>query len=576
MKMSSANNGFDLVIRSGTVVDGTGRPPRTADVAVAGGVVVEVGRVSGTGSREIDADGAVVAPGFVDIHTHYDAQATWDSQLQPSSWHGVTTVVMGNCGVGFAPVRQNDHDRLVELMEGVEDIPGVAMHEGLTWEWNSFPDYLDALGPRHYDADIAAQVPHAALRVYAMGERAAAHVVATDDEVRTMAALAREAVEAGAIGFSTSRSLSHKSSAGELTPSYDASEHELVEIARAIGTTGKGVLQLVNNWPDLDADFGLMRAMAAVSGRSVSVTLAQENSKPDLYREILNRLTDANADGFAIRGQVAVRPVGFLLGLQCTVHPLIMNSVWIDELSLLPVAEQARRMRDPELKARIVAAQTDAQSTTTVIGSKWIQVWDRMFELGALPNYEPAPQTCIAAIAESTRQSPIAVAYDILSGDEGAAMLYVAATGYCGNNLDTTYEMLTHEWTVPGLSDGGAHVGTICDGSFPTTLLQHWVRDRERDRLDLSFAVKRQCRDTARAAGLLDRGQLTPGYKADINVIDLDNLQIRRPEMHFDLPAGGKRLLQRADGYKHTIVSGLETYRDGVATGELPGRLVRS
>jgi N-acyl-D-aspartate/D-glutamate deacylase len=566
---------FDLVVRGGVVVDGSGGEPFTGDIAIEGGVIRQVGRVDGRGRRELDADGAVVAPGFVDIHTHYDAQSTWDSRMQPSSWHGVTTAVMGNCGVGFAPAVSGNRGRLIELMEGVEDIPGVAMQEGLTWQWESFPDFLDYLDQRRFDIDVACQLPHAALRVQVMGERAAAYAAATDSDVAEMAHLAAEAVDAGAIGFSTSRTINHKSASGEIIPSYEASERELVEIARAIGTTHKGVLQVANDYDDLDRDFRLFRAMAAASGRPLSLSVAHDRRKPERTQQILDRITEANNDGLTVRAQVPVRSIGYLLGLQCTLHPLIMNPVWIEELSALPAAGQARRMQDPALRDRVLAAQS-AELNQNVIGGRRVQQWEQMHELSDPPDYEPSPRTSVASIARRTGRTPIDVAYDVLIGAEGRAMLYILATGYENGRLDVERDMLVHQHAIPGLSDGGAHVGTICDASFPTFLLQHWVRDRDGDRLSLAFAVQRQARDTARAAGLTDRGTLSTGKKADLNVIDMDRLQVHRPEMHFDLPAGGKRLLQRADGYRHTVVSGVETYRDGQPTGELPGRLQRS
>ncbi|MGY1812101.1 N-acyl-D-amino-acid deacylase family protein [Blastococcus sp. SYSU D00820] len=565
---------YDLIIRGGTVVDGTGAPGRTADVAVTDGLVVEVGRVSGRAAREIDADGAVVAPGFVDVHTHYDGQATWDSRLQPSSWHGVTTVVMGNCGVGFAPVVPADHDRLVELMEGVEDIPGVALVEGLPWTWQSFPEFLDALESRPHDMDLAAQVPHAALRVRAMGERAAAHTLATDEEIVLMATLAAEAVEAGAVGFSTSRTLNHKSISGELTPSYAAGRDELTAIAAAIGATGRGVLQLVTDWDDqsIGTDFDLIRAMVAAAGRPMSFSLAQSPRTPDRYRSVLRFLEEANAEGHRLRAQVSARGIGLLLGLDCTLNPFRSNPAW-QRISSLPVPEQARAMADPELRREIL--EIGIVKHPTLVGGQFLDRFEIMFELTDPPDYEPDPADTIEQRAARLGVTPAELVYDIMIGDEGRGMFYLPFTNYVDGALDGCHEMLTHDFTIPGLSDGGAHVGTICDGSFPTTLLQHWVRDRERGRLPLEFVVARQARATAEAVGFLDRGLLVPGHKADLNVIDLAGLHLHKPEMHHDLPAGGRRLLQRADGYRHTVVSGVETYTDGQATGELPGRLVR-
>lgn len=565
---------YDLVIRGGTVVDGCGGAPLTADVAVANGVIVEVGSVGGRGRREIDADGAVVAPGFVDIHTHYDAQATWDSRLQPSSWHGVTTVVMGNCGVGFAPVVANDRDRLINLMAGVEDIPGVTMHEGLAWDWNSFPEYLDALERRPHDIDLAAQVPHAALRVRAMGERAAAREPATDEEIATMARLAQEAIQAGALGFTTSRALAHKSIDGQVTPSYGAGLNELAAISAAIGATGKGVLQLATDFDDPEIDFAIIRRMLTESRRPMSFSLIQKLPYPERYKKVLALLDAVNEDGFELRAQVAARAIGVMIGLQCTLHPFLTNPVWKSELADLPVAEQARRMSDPEMKHRIFQAQT-GEKPENLVGGLRIDVWDAMYNLTDPPNYEPDPRDCVTAHAERAGVSPESMVYDIMIADEGRGMIYQTFVNYAYENLDAVREMLAHKYTIPGLSDGGAHAGTICDGSFPTSLLQYWVRDRAYGNLDLEFVIQRQCRDTARAVGLHDRGQLTPGFKADINVIDLDNLKLHRPEVHYDLPANGRRLLQRADGYKHTFVSGVETYHDGTATDALPGTLVR-
>jgi N-acyl-D-aspartate/D-glutamate deacylase len=568
----------DLVVRAGTVVDGTGGPPRTADVAVRDGRIVEVGRVSGRGRQEITADGAVVAPGFVDIHTHYDGQATWESRLQPSSWHGVTTVVMGNCGVGFAPVEPVHHDRLIELMEGVEDIPGIALHEGLRWDWRTFPEYLDALDALPHDVDMAAQVPHAALRVEAMGARAAAHEEATPEEIALMARLAREGVEAGALGFSTSRTLNHKSISGELTPSYAVGADELVAIATAVGETGRGVFQLVSDFPDPEAEFALMRAMVARSGRPLSASLVQSPVAPAMHREVLRLIGAAQADGLPILAQVAARPVGMLLGLHNTLNPFMTNPVWqrLAEQAARPAGPAdpdrlAERMRDPAVRAEILRAHT-RQADQERLGGNLIHHYQLMYELADPPNYEPSAEDSIAARAARDGVEPVELAYDILA-DGG--MLYLTALNYVQGNLDAAGEMLAHPHTIPGLSDGGAHVGTICDGSFPTTLLHYWARDRERGTLELPFVVQRQARDTARAVGLDDRGVLEPGYRADLNVIDMAALRLHRPEVWFDLPAGGRRMVQRADGYLHTVVAGQETYTDGHPTDALPGRLIR-
>ncbi|WP_134322596.1 N-acyl-D-amino-acid deacylase family protein [Cumulibacter soli] len=566
---------FDLVIRGGRVYDGSGSDPFTADVAVTDGKVAEVGKVSGSGRQEYDADGAIVAPGFVDLHTHYDGQATWDSYLQPTSWHGVTTAVMGNCGVGFAPALPTDHDRLIKLMEGVEDIPGVALAEGLSWDWQTFPEFLDALERLPHDVDFATQVPHAALRVRTMGLRAASHEIATDEEMSMMAKLAAEAIEAGALGFSSSRSLNHRSSTGELTPSYRAGVAELVAISKAIGETGKGVLQLVSDLAENDeAEFDLITKMVEASNRPMSVSLTQ-GGYADRHTKILDLVTTLNERGFAVRGQVAARAIGVILGLECTLNSFMMNPVFKAEIAGLPIPEQARKMADPEMRRRILAAQTD-EKDKTIIGGGLIDLYPYMVYLADPPNYEPDLATeSIANRAIAEGRTPEEIVYDHMVEAEGKGKLYVTLTNYQDGNLDAVREMLVHPYTVPGLSDGGAHVGTICDGSFPTTLLQYWARDRAYDRIPLEFVIHRQARATAEAVGLLDRGLLKPGYKADINIIDFDKLHLYRPTVSFDLPGNGRRLLQRVDGYKHTFLNGTEIYRDGESTGELLGKLVR-
>jgi N-acyl-D-aspartate/D-glutamate deacylase len=561
----------ELVIRGGAVVDGTGANARTADVAIDDGVITEVGAVDGSARREIDADGLLVTPGFVDIHSHYDGQASWGERMIPSSWHGVTTVVAGNCGVGFAPVRPADHDRLIELMEGVEDIPGVVLHEGLTWGWQSFPEFMDALEPRPFDVDVALQVPHGALRLHVMGERGAAREVATNDDIDLMAALAREAVEGGALGFTTSRTLNHRTSTGEFTPTLTAEADELVGIARAIGSTGRGVLQVVSDFDDVDAEFAIFRRMAEESGRPLSFSLVQ--ARGDSWRRQLDLLAQANADGVEMTGQVAPRAVGLLLGLQCTLHPLLTNPVF-REIAALPVERQVAVMVDAAFKERVLAADVQ-QRADGKLGGRLIHAFRRMYECSDPPDYEPDAASSIAARAERLGRTPLDLAYDILIADGGRTFLYLPSLNYSDGNLDAAGEMLAHPNTVIGLADGGAHVGTICDASFPTTLLALWGRDRDRGRFELPFLVQRHTHATARTVGLLDRGVLAPGYRADVNVIDFECLTARRPEMRHDLPAGGKRLVQSADGYVATIVAGEVTYENGEPCGPLPGRLVR-
>ena len=554
---------FDLVIRGGTVIDGTGESRRGADVAIRDGIVVEVGRVSGRGAREVDADGALVTPGFVDIHTHYDGQATWDNFLQPSSWHGVTTVVMGNCGVGFAPVRPADHNRLIELMEGVEDIPGTALHEGLSWEWQTFAEYLDAVERVPHDLDVGAQLPHGALRLHVMGERGANREPATPEDIAEMAEIARDAMEAGALGFTTSRTMNHRTSTGDFTPTLTAEADELVGIASALGAAGRGVLQVVSDYRDVDSEFSIFRRMASESGRPLSTSLAATPMAPNQFRRVLDLLSEANNAGVTMAAQVGSRAVGLLHGLQCTFNPFAGNPVY-REIHGLPVAQRVKAMREAGMRERILGAASRSGRPLPLL-----------FPLGDPPNYEPDPSESVTARAQQTNTDPWELLYDLLLADDGKAILYQPFLNFVDGSLDVVGEMIDHPYTVPGLSDGGAHVGSICDGSFPTTLLIHWGRDRSHGLFDLEYLVRQQTADTARTVGMLDRGVLAPGYRADVNVIDFDNLRLRRPEMHFDLPAGGKRLLQRAEGYVHTFVAGVETYRDGEATGELPGRLVR-
>jgi N-acyl-D-aspartate/D-glutamate deacylase len=565
-------NMHQLVIRNGTVIDGTGGARRVADVAVNNGVITEVGKVTGRGHREIDAEGHLVAPGFVDIHTHYDGQASWDQHLAPSSWHGVTTAVMGNCGVGFAPAFAHNHDRLIELMEGVEDIPGIALHEGLPWAWQSFPDYLDFLETLPRDIDLGAQMPHAALRVHVMGARAVAREPATDAEIATMAQLTREAIEAGALGFTTSRTINHRSISGEAIPTLRAEARELLSIARAIGTTGRGVMQIVSDLVYRDHEFELIEQMARESGRPISISMAQGNQQPDLWRSLLERISGANTRGVQMRAQVAARAIGLLLGFDATLNPFMYSPAY-QLIAKLPLAERVQRMREPTLRQTMIAeAHVDPNG---LLGSRMLDQFQAMYRLGDPPDYEPDPSTSVAAVAHLAGRAPAEVALDWLLENDGHAMLYSPSLNYADGNLDAVRAMLVHPHSVPGLSDGGAHVGTICDVSFPTTLLQWWGRDRPHDRIPLEFLIARQSRGTALAVGLEDRGLIAPGYKADINVIDFEALRLHAPEMVHDLPAGGRRLLQRADGYKHTLVAGQEIMSAGEATGVLPGRLLR-
>jgi len=563
----------DLIVRGGTIADGKGGALYEGDVAVINGKISAVGKVSGKGAEEIDAKGKLVTPGFVDIHTHYDGQATWDTRLAPSSWHGVTTVVMGNCGVGFAPVHQGDHARLIELMEGVEDIPGVALHEGLKWNWESFGDYLDALEQVPHDIDVCAQLAHGALRVYVMGERGAAIEPANEDDIAKMRHLTKEAMQAGALGFTTSRTILHKSVKGEPTPGLRAEEAELMGIAMGIADAGRGVMELISDFdsPDPLTEFAMLRRLVERSGRPLSLSLAQAGSSSDGWRGLLGLIEQASKDGLAIRGQVAPRPIGLLLGLQGTINPFIAHETFA-EIKDKPLADKVRIMRDPSFRARMLA-ETEAKQAHPL--ARRVMAFDRIFPLGDPPNYEPPKETSLAAMAARGNRQAQDIAYDMLLEDEGRAFLFLPFANYTDFNLDACHDMIAHPNTVQGLGDGGAHVGIISDASFATYLLTHWGRDRAKGKFDLGYLVKRQTADTARAVGLMDRGVIAAGKKGDLNIIDFDRLQVQAPKMAFDLPAGGKRLLQGAHGYDATIVSGQVAYRNGEATNVLAGKLVR-
>ncbi|KWX68508.1 amidohydrolase family protein [Mycobacterium sp. NAZ190054] len=563
----------DLVIRGGTIVDGLGGEPFTGDVAVRDGVIREVGRVGSAGTREIDATGLLVTPGFVDLHTHYDGQAIWSDRLTPSSAHGVTTAVMGNCGVGFAPCRPADHDVLVDVMAGVEDIPGVVMVDGLPWHWETFPEFLDALEARRRDIDVAAFLPHSPLRVYVMGGRGVDREPATPEDLAMMRKLAAEAVQAGALGFASSRFTLHKTESGKPIPSYDADRAEIEAIARGVDDAGGGLIQFV---PDLVAGdyepvLQTVFDVAADVGLPVTFTLAIGNAGDPFFLDALRMVEKANSDGGQISAQIFPRPIGLMLGLELSGNPFVMYPSY-REIAGLPLADRVAAMRRPEVRERILNDRPESDGHPLMFAA---QAWNYMFPLGDPPNYEPSPSDSIGARAQARGVSPLEEAYDRLLDDGGHAMLLVTLANFRAGSLDTVAELIRRDDVVLGLGDGGAHYGMICDASFPTYMLTHWVRDRATGRLSVQDAVRELTSVPARVAGLADRGRIAVGYKADLNVIDADALRLHKPVVVNDLPAGGRRLDQTADGYVATIVSGQVIAEHGVPTAARPGRLIR-
>jgi len=560
---------FDLVIRGGTVVDGTGADPREADVGIVGGRIAAIGDLK-AGTEEIDAKGKLVTPGFVDIHTHYDAQAVWDSHMAPSSHHGVTTAVMGNCGVGFAPCKPGDRERLIELMEGVEDIPGAVMHEGLKWEWESFSEYLDALDRRQRDIDVCALLPHAAVRVFVMGDRAIALENANQGDIAQMRQIARDAMQAGAFGFSTSRSLSHKTLRGDPTPTLRAQEEELRGIAMGMKDAGTGMLEMVSEWaPDHNEEFAMLRRVVEACGRPAVFTLTQRHSRPGVWRDLVAHADRAAADGVPIRPVAAPRAIGMLLGLAGSQNPFSGCPTY-KTIAHLPAAERARRMADPSVRAAILSEDPKKGSTFPLFHRL---SFDYMFRFGNPPNYTPRKEDSISAIAARESRSAPDVAYDMLIEADGANFIYMTLSNYASGDLSMSETLLDNRNVIMGLGDGGAHVAFILDAGYQTWLLTHWGRQEKR--WGVPELIRRLTSDTAQAAGLHDRGVLAAGRKADINVIDWDRLGADAPFVVSDLPAGGKRLMQKVHGYDATIVSGAVTFREGTATGTLPGRLVR-
>ena len=561
----------DLVIRNGMVIDGSGSPARRADVAIDGETITAIGDVPDAGRREIEAAGHIVTPGFVDIHTHYDGQVTWDAEVTPSSWHGVTTIVMGNCGVGFAPADPAKREWLIQLMEGVEDIPGTALAEGMSWNWETFPEYLDELDRLPRVLDVSALVPHGAVRAYVMGDRGGANAEASPDEIEAMAKVVREAIEAGAVGFSTTRTLLHRAKDGELAAGTTASADELIGIGRALADAGAGVFELASDMFDPEGEFAWMRTIAAESGRPVTFNCLQDDLRPEHWRKLIDLADEATAGGARIVPQVAGRPACVLLGWETTAHPFVFHETWRTLAGLDP-DERRARLADPEVRAAMLAERPQVEGLAAYLTSSF----HKLFPLGDPPEYEPAPDTSVAAIAAREGRDPVEIAYDLMSAGGGRGLLYLPILGYAHGDFGALHEMLVHPGTVLGLGDGGAHCGLLCDASLPTYMISHWVRGRDRgERLGLEQAIHMQTRGSAALYGFDDRGLVAPGYLADVNVIDLDALAIDAPEIVYDLPAGGRRLVQRARGYAATVKRGEVVREGGKATGSRPGRLLR-
>ena len=565
---------YDLVIRNGTIYDGKGGKPYSADLAVTGKTITKIGVIEEAGIKEIDAKGKIVTPGFVDIHTHYDGQVTWDPYLRPSTYHGVTTVVMGNCGVGFSPCKPEKRDWLIGLMEGVEDIPGTALHEGIDWEWETFPEYLDTLEKKPLAIDVGTQIPHGAVRAFVMGERGITQEKASEEDISQMGEIVKEAINAGAFGFSTSRTEKHRDSSGSLTPSITAHKDELVQIAKAVGELNKGVLQGISDFYDFQSEFDIFKEMSSASGRPISITVEQQDARPGWWLQLLDGIQDAQDQGIQMYGQVPPRATGILMGLTASLNPFTLYPSYF-EISALSLEQKVEVMKDPEFKTKILSEKP--VSIGNPLLDEIITSFNKMFRLGEPANYEPHPDSSVLSESKKLSLSPQEIVYDMLLEKDGKALIYHPLFNYEFGNLDHVETMLKHPYTISGLGDAGAHCGAISDASFPTTLIQHWGRDRDRgEKFPLEALIKMQTFETSRLLGINDRGLLKEGLKADINVIDFENLTIHEPEIVNDLPAGGRRLVQKASGYSYTIVSGQVAFKDGEATGELNGQLIRS
>jgi N-acyl-D-aspartate/D-glutamate deacylase len=574
---SERDNMHDIVIRGGTIIDGTGAKRETGDVAIDGGILAKVGGKVGPAKRVIDADGMLVTPGWVDVHTHYDGQATWDPVLAPSSWHGVTTILFGNCGVGFAPVRKEHQSGLIDLMEAVEDIPNIALHEGLQWDWESFPDFLDALDRFPRTIDVAAQLPHHPLRVYVMGERGINREAATADDIATMNRLTKEAVRAGAFGFTTSRTYSHKTLTGELVPGHFAEEEELFGIGRALGAAGQGAFGMNSDFADEEREFAWMTRLSKETGRPVWFLLTDRPTDPERWKRIMKGVHKARADGASVTAQVAGRPVGVILGIGTSLNPFSLRPSY-RQLDHLPLNEKLARLRDPELRRAILAEEPSPEQLAR-LGQfiKFIATsWDRMFVMGMPLDYEPTADKSVEAIASRSNRTPQEIAYDYLvEGPEN--FLFFPVVGYVQGDHEQIRTLLLDSGTLLGLGDGGAHCGQIVDAGLPSYMLTHWGRDRKRGPgMALEHLIKMQTSETADFFGFKDRGRLRPGLRADVNIIDFERLQLHQPEVIADLPAGGRRLVQRVDGYCATLVAGTPIFENGVETGARPGKLVRA
>jgi N-acyl-D-amino-acid deacylase len=567
----------DIVIRGGTIVDGTGKSRFTGDVGISGDQISEVGGKLAPGRREMDASGLLVTPGWVDVHTHYDGQAMWDPMLSPSCWHGVTTTMFGNCGVGFAPVRAEHRGALMDLMEGVEEIPGVVLSDGLTWEWESFPDFLDALERRPHAIDIAAQIAHLPLRVYVMGDRAVRFEQARPDDIAQMRRLTVEALRAGAFGFTTSRTDSHKTTTGDMVPSRYAGSEELVGIGTALGEVAAGAFGMNSDFDDEEAELAWMTKLAKSTGRPVWFLLTDRYDDPERWRRLLGAVHAARAQGANLTAQIAGRPIGVMLGIGTALNPFTVRPSY-REIMGLPIPEQLKRLRDPALRRKILDEKPSQEEVSKLAQFRQLITtrWDKFFVMGDPPDYEPADEMSVATIAAREGRTPDEVAYDYLTGAENR-YLFFPVVNYVSGDHEAIREMLVDSGTLLGLSDGGAHCASIVDAGVPTYMLMHWGRDRQRGpRLPLELLVKRQTSETAQFFGLHDRGRLMPGMRADINLINFEGLRLYQPQLVNDLPAGGRRFVQRVDGYEATLVAGTPTFERGEHTGAMPGHLVRA